>query len=72
MARTQTTTLRYERHRDGESTIEDRPWLLHWYTRAGFESLAGAAGLGVVSVTEADGSSAAADATDLRFRLQAV
>ena len=71
VARTQTTTLRYERHRDGESTIEDRPWLLHWYTRAGFESLAGAAGLGVVSVTDADGSPAAADATDLRFRLQA-
>lgn len=68
--RTQTTVLRYERHLDGISTVEDRPWLLHWYTRTGFESLAAAVGLRVVSVTDADGNAAASDETDLRFRLR--
>ncbi|MEU7900194.1 class I SAM-dependent methyltransferase [Nonomuraea sp. NPDC049152] len=63
--RTQTTVLRYERHRDGESTIVDRPWVLHWYTRSGFEGLAAAAGLIAVSVLETPGAS------DLQFRLQA-
>ncbi|MGW6496091.1 class I SAM-dependent methyltransferase [Nonomuraea angiospora] len=64
-ARTQTTVLRYERYRDGESTIVDRPWVLHWYTRSGFESLAAAAGLIAVSVLETSGAS------DLQFQLQA-
>ncbi|MEW1859904.1 class I SAM-dependent methyltransferase [Streptomyces sp. NPDC088194] len=55
-ARTQTTLLRYERLRDGESTVADRPWVIHWYTRAGFESLAARAGLSVVSVQNTPGS----------------
>ncbi|MFF5205783.1 class I SAM-dependent methyltransferase [Streptosporangium sp. NPDC000396] len=63
--RTQTTVLRYERHRDGESTIVDRPWVLHWYTRSGFEGLATAAGLIAVSVLETPGAS------DVQFQLQA-
>ncbi|NYH55160.1 SAM-dependent methyltransferase [Nocardiopsis arvandica] len=70
-ARTQVTTLRYERHRGGEGTVEDRPWLVHWYTREGFEALAGAAGLRAVSVTGADGGPAADGATDVRFRFRA-
>jgi SAM-dependent methyltransferase len=63
-ARTQTTVLRYERHRGGESTVVDRPWVLHWYTRSGFEALATAAGLTAVSVPDTP------DSTLLRFRLQ--
>ncbi|MFH8236463.1 class I SAM-dependent methyltransferase [Streptomyces sp. NPDC018321] len=70
-ARTQTAMLRYERHQDGDSTVVDRSWTLHWYLRSGFEELAAAAGLVPVSVTDADGR-AAGDNTDyLVFRLQA-
>ncbi len=70
-ARTQTTLLRYERHHDSESTIEDRPWTMHWYTRDQFERLATTAGLAVTAVTDPDGKPAPADATGLlHFRLQ--
>lgn len=62
--RTQTTLLRYERHRDGESVVSDRPWLLHWYPPSGFEELATSAGLSVASAQATPG-------TDLqRYRLQ--
>lgn len=70
-ARTQTTTLRYEHRHGAGSTVEERPWRLHWYTRPGFKELATAAGLRVVSVIDAEGRPAADGATDLRFRLQA-
>lgn len=71
-ARTQLTVLRYEQRRGDDSTAEDRPWLLHWYTRHGFEAMAETAGLRVVSVTGADGSPAAPDTVDAHFHLQAV
>ncbi|MFI6814572.1 methyltransferase domain-containing protein [Nonomuraea sp. NPDC050328] len=64
-ARTQVTVWRYERHLDGESTVEDRPWTVHWHTRAGFEALAAEAGLAVAAVESSP------DGTDLRFRLRA-
>ncbi|MDI5969813.1 class I SAM-dependent methyltransferase [Streptomyces sp. SL13] len=70
-ARTQTAVLRYERRRAGRSTVVERPWLLHWYTRAAFEELAAAAGLLTVSVTGADGDAVDADATYFSFRLRA-
>lgn len=46
-ARTQISTLRYERHgEDGNQTITtDRPWVLHWHTPDGFRALAAAAQL---------------------------
>ncbi|MFI0259215.1 class I SAM-dependent methyltransferase [Streptomyces sp. NPDC017056] len=69
--RTRTSLLRYERHGDGGSTVEERPWLLHWYTRSGFEELAAAAGLSTVSVTDADGNAAGDAATAMTFRLRA-
>ncbi|MER5217803.1 class I SAM-dependent methyltransferase [Streptomyces sp. NPDC002838] len=70
-ARTQTTLLRYERHHGSDSTIEERPWIMHWYTRDQFEKLATTAGLAVTAVTDPDGKPAPADATDLlHFRLQ--
>jgi len=69
-ARTQTTLLRYERHHGSERTIEERPWIIHWYPRDQFETLATTAGLTVTAVTDPDGEPALADATDLHFRLR--
>ncbi|MFE3198248.1 class I SAM-dependent methyltransferase [Embleya sp. NPDC059237] len=70
-ARTQTTLLRYERHHGSDSTIEDRPWIMHWYPRDRFETLAMTAGLTVIAVTDPDGKPAFADSTDLlHFRLR--
>lgn len=69
--RTQTSLLRYERHGDGERTVVERPWLLHWYTRSAFEKLAAAAGLVTVSVTDVDGNAVDDGSTYMTFRLQA-
>ncbi|WP_327700458.1 class I SAM-dependent methyltransferase [Streptomyces sp. NBC_00459] len=72
LARTQTTLLRYERHHGSDSSVVERPWILHWYTRDQFEKLATTAGLTVTAVTDPDGRPAPASATDLlHFRLQA-
>jgi SAM-dependent methyltransferase len=69
--RTQTTLLRYERHHGSDSTIEERPWAMHWYTRDQFEKLATTVGLTVTAVTDSDGKAAPADVTGLlHFRLQ--
>ncbi|MFH8407461.1 class I SAM-dependent methyltransferase [Streptomyces sp. NPDC018019] len=69
--RTRTSLLRYERHGAGAPTVVERPWLLHWYTRAGFEELAAAAGLSTVAVTDPDGNAVADDASYMVFRLRA-
>jgi hypothetical protein len=69
--RTQRALLRYERRGPDGNTVVERPWLLHWYTRAGFQELAAATGLITVSVTGADGAPAREDATSISFRLQA-
>ncbi|KOG33091.1 class I SAM-dependent methyltransferase [Streptomyces resistomycificus] len=70
-ARTQTSLLRYERHHGSAGTIEERPWIMHWYTREQFEELAAVVGLTVTAVTDADGKPAPADVTDvLHFWLQ--
>ncbi|MGK5551439.1 class I SAM-dependent methyltransferase [Actinomadura kijaniata] len=42
-ARTQTRLLRYERRHGADSSVVERPWILHWYTRSGFQALAAAA-----------------------------
>lgn len=55
--RTQRSVLRYERHDAGGSTVEDRTWTLHWYTRAGFRALADAAGLRTEAVLDHAGVS---------------
>ncbi|MEU5888803.1 class I SAM-dependent methyltransferase [Streptomyces sp. NPDC047461] len=71
-ARTQTTLLRYERHHAADSSVVERPWILHWYTRDRFEKLATTAGLAVTAVTDPDGKPAPAGDTGLlHFRLQA-
>jgi hypothetical protein len=53
--RTRTTWLRYERQaQDGLVERLERPWVLHWYDRDGFERLGGEAGLEVIAVGRAD------------------
>ena len=64
-ARLLVTTLRYEAEAAGETTVDERPWLLHWYTQAGFTDLAEAAGLTVRALLAPDGRPATAD--DLVF-----
>jgi hypothetical protein len=44
-ARTQISTLRYERERDGEVESVERDWLIHWYSADTFAQLAAEAGL---------------------------
>lgn len=68
--RTQRTTLRYERHSDGESTIVDRPWTLHWHTPAGFRTLARAAGLTTIAIRDDAGRPVSDDATEFTFLLR--
>ncbi|MFF7389441.1 class I SAM-dependent methyltransferase [Streptomyces scabiei] len=69
-ARTQTALLRYERHHASGSSVEERPWVLHWYPRDVFEHLAAAAGLTVTAITDQQGLPASAEATHVHFRLQ--
>ena len=69
-ARTHTSVLRYERRRGAERTVEERAWVVHWYTRAGFEALAAQAGLGVVSVSGPGGGLAGPEETEVRLRLR--
>ncbi|UNO39561.1 class I SAM-dependent methyltransferase [Streptomyces sp. MST-110588] len=69
--RTQSALVRYERHGDDGSTVVERPWVLHWYTRSGFEELAAAAGLVTVSVTDGNGNAVEGDAAYMVFRLGA-
>lgn len=64
-ARINITTLRYEVEAAGHTTVDDRPWLLHWYSQAGFADLAEAAGLTVGAILAPDGSAAEPD--DLTF-----
>lgn len=68
--RTQTTLLRYERYHPSGSSITERPWVLHWYTRDGFETLAAVAGLDLVGVTDPDGAPAAPDAEHVHVLLR--
>lgn len=58
-ARDRRTTLRYERVVDGATEVVEREWLLHWYTRAGFEALAVEAGLEPTTIDDPDDPAAA-------------
>lgn len=70
-ARTRTTLLRYERRSGSDSSVVERPWVLHWYDRHDFEELATAAGLAVTAIMDPNADPAPADATDLYLRLRA-
>lgn len=70
--RIQRSGLRYEKHSNGASVVEDRTWLLHWYTPSGFRKLAETAGLIVAAVQDQEGQtiSSDADVTEFKFILQ--
>ncbi len=57
-SRCQTTTMRYEHVTATSMLVDDRPWLLHWHTQAGFRELAGSAGLAVRSMRTPRGAHA--------------
>ena len=67
--RTRITNVRYELTVDGATTIDDRPWLLHWYTQDGFRHMAEAAGLHVAAVRRPTGGPAEPDDTEFAFFL---
>jgi hypothetical protein len=69
-ARRQVTVLRYEVVDGGASQVLERPWVLHWHTQAGFADLARAAGLRVVAILAADGTTAPPTATEFGFILR--
>ena len=71
-ARTQTTLLRYEHRHGRDSSVVERPWVLHWYSQPGFSALAQTAGLTVTAVTDAHGNPAPTQAPEPHFRLQAI
>ncbi len=68
-ARLQITTLRYEVEAAGETTVEERPWLLHWYSQDDFADLARTAGLTVTKLLAPDGSPADPASTTFAFWL---
>jgi Methyltransferase domain len=68
-ARLHITTLRYEVEAAGETTVDERPWLIHWYAQSDFAALAQAAGLTVDRILAPDGSPAAPDAPTCAFSL---
>ena len=68
-ARTRITNVRYELTVDGVTTVDDRPWLLHWYDQHQFRALAEAAGLHVAAVRRPTGGPAEPDDTDVAFLL---
>ena len=70
-ARLHVSVLRYEVEAAGETIVEERPWVLHWYTQHGFAELVEAAGLRVDRVLAPDGRPATADDLTFAFRLTA-
>lgn len=70
-SRLQVTVLRYELVApDGVTTVEERPWLLHWHTQDSFRGLAEEAGLTVSAVLAPDGLPAGRDDAEFVFWLQ--
>jgi SAM-dependent methyltransferase len=69
--RTQTRILCYERISATETVSEERSWLIHWYTQAGFRELATGAGLTVAAVLSPEGGLAADDDQTFVFLLTA-
>jgi SAM-dependent methyltransferase len=57
--RRQTTVMRYEIVSGAETTVTERPWVLHWHTQDGFRALAEETGFAVVAVLDAHGEPAA-------------
>ena len=67
--RMRVTNVRYELTTDGVTTVDDRPWLLHWYTQDAFRDMAETAGLHVAAVRRTTGGPAEPDDTEFAFIL---
>lgn len=68
-ARIRETLLRYEKRVDGESFVEDRPWILHWHSQESFRVLVEKAGLNVSAINNSQGRSAAPGDSEFTFLL---
>jgi SAM-dependent methyltransferase len=68
-SRTQTTLCRYELITPTEQAVEERTWLLHWYTQNGFRDLAADAGLTVSVTLTSEGTPASPDDQNFVFYL---
>lgn len=53
----------------GDATVEDRPWVLHWYSQNTFRALAASVGLATVMVLDPEGDPAAETADAFAFWL---
>lgn len=62
LLRLQTTLCRYELITPTDRVVEERHWLLHWYTQDRFRELAADAGLTVRATLTPEGTRAAPDA----------
>lgn len=69
-ARTQTTLLRYELVDAERAEVLERPWLLHWFSPAGFAELVAAAGLTVVAARGPTGAPVTPDDASCSFLLR--
>jgi SAM-dependent methyltransferase len=70
VTRMQTSVLRYERILPDRVVVEERPWLLHWYTQPGFARLATAAGLRTKAILNPEGVPASANEPAFSFWLR--
>ena len=68
-ARCQIATLRYELESDNTSLVDERQWLLHWYTQPQFRELAASAQLDVRAILAPSGGPAREDADAFVFLL---
>lgn len=68
--RTQVTTLRYEREKDGSTERLVRDWTLHWYPRDILAGLVSAADLTIDDVQGANGQPATETDTDVQLILR--
>lgn len=69
-ARVQTTVLRYELTSSKGTIVEDRPWLLHWYSQADIGAIVEAAGLMVMRVLSEAGGPAGEYDSDIVLLLR--
>lgn len=60
-ARCQTTILRYELRSATEALVQERPWLLHWYSQDDFGAIAADAGLTIAKMIRPTTGSPVAD-----------
>jgi len=68
--RMQISVLRYERILPERVVVEERPWLLHWYTQPGFTRLAIEAGLRTKAILNPHGEPANAHEPAFSFWLE--